>query len=65
MTITKEIIVNENGDPKAVIIPWAQFKEIEETLGLDLEPEVIDQLKKAAAARKAGDDSAYASLDDL
>lgn len=65
MNIHKKVVVDDAGTPQEVIIPWAEFQEIEEMLGLDLEPEVEEQLKKARRARESGETSAYVSLNDL
>ena len=47
MIIHKKVVVDDAGSPQEVIIPWAEFQEIEELLGLDLEPEVAEQLADA------------------
>ena len=61
-TIHKQILVDESGKPKAVQIPWDEFCQIEETLGLDLEPEVVKHLEQI---RRKKVDSDYVSLEDL
>jgi len=63
MEIHKKVVVDDAGIPQEVIIPWAEFKEIEELLGLDIEPEVAEQLEEAK--RESGDASAYVNLNDL
>jgi hypothetical protein len=35
--IRKRIVVDEQGRPREVIISWAQFQELSEALGLDLD----------------------------
>jgi len=35
--IQKKIVVDKHGKPHEVIIPWAQFCEMSEALGLDLD----------------------------
>jgi len=57
MEIHKKVVVDDTGAPKEVIIPWAEFREIEEILGLDLEPGVIDQLEEAKRDREGSGDS--------
>ena len=37
ITITKKIVLDENGEPSEVIIPYQQFVELSEALGLDLD----------------------------
>lgn len=63
MTITKDIVYSENGEPKAVLIPWEKFQEIEKLLGSDLEPEVEEILKQAKVDRSDSDN--YGSFDDI
>jgi len=65
MEIHKKVVVDDAGMPQEVIIPWAEFQEIEEMLGLDLETEVGEQLKEARHARDSGESAAYVSLNDL
>lgn len=65
MEIHKKVVVDDAGTPQEVIIPWAEFQEIEELLGLDIEPEVGEQLADAKRDRENGDASAYVSLNDL
>ncbi len=65
MIIHKKVVVDDAGSPQEVIIPWAEFQEIEELLGLDLEPEVAEQLADAKRDRQSGDASAYVGLDEL
>ena len=63
MTIPKDIVYSESGEPKAVIIPWDKFQEIEELLGADIEPEVEVVLKQAKADR--ANPKNYGSLDEI
>lgn len=63
MTIPKDIVYSESGEPKAVVIPWDKFQEIEELLGADLEPEVEVVLKKAKTEHTNPEN--YGSLDDI
>jgi len=67
MQIHKKVVVDDAGAPQEVIIPWAEFQEIEEVLGLDLEPEVAEHLEdaKRERERESGEASAYVSLDNL
>ena len=65
MNIHKKVVVDDNGTPQEVIIPWSEFLQIEELLGLDLEPEVAEQLEEAKCDRASGEASAYVSLNDL
>ena len=63
MKIHKKIIYDEKGRPAEIIIPWKEYKKIEELLGLDLEEEVKQHLKKAKKERK--DPSAYVNLEEI
>jgi PHD/YefM family antitoxin component YafN of YafNO toxin-antitoxin module len=65
MEIHKKVVIDDAGTPQEVIIPWAEFQQIEELLGLDLEPEVAEQLEEAKRDRASGETSAYVSLNDL
>jgi len=63
--IHKKVVVDDAGSPQEVIIPWAEFQEIEELLGLDLEPGVAEQLADAKRDRQSGDTSAYVGFFEL
>ena len=65
MEIHKKVVVDDTGAPQEVIIPWPEFQEIEELLGLDLEPEVVQQLEQAKHDRENNEASAYVSLNEL
>ena len=63
--IHKKIVTDEKGNPSDVIIPWDEFQEIVELLGLDLDKETVSDLRKARKDREAGKLSAYSDLDDI
>jgi PHD/YefM family antitoxin component YafN of YafNO toxin-antitoxin module len=63
--IHKRIVVDESGEPQEVLIPWKEFKEIEEVLGLDLGAEGVADLEQARRDRAAGTPDAYVDLDDV
>jgi len=63
--IHKKIVNDENGNPSDVIIPWDEFKQIEEILGLDLDEKTIKELRKARNDRGKGDTNDYIPLDDI
>jgi PHD/YefM family antitoxin component YafN of YafNO toxin-antitoxin module len=65
LEIHKRIVVDENGEPQEVLIPWKEFKEIEEALGLDLDAEAVADLEQARSDRAAGKPDAYLDLDDV
>ena len=48
-SIPKKIVVNEQGDPVEVIIPWAAFCEISETFGWDLDENAKADLSETLA----------------
>jgi len=64
-TIHKKIVVDENGDPQEVIIPWDEFRRIEEELGLDLDDEAEGQLSEADADMRSGNSEAFTPFDQL
>jgi len=63
--IHKKLIVNEQGKPMEVIIPFHEFQEIEEMLGLDLSLTELDDLRAAKEDRKNNKKSSYTPLDDV
>ena len=65
MNISKRYIVDENGKPREVVIPIADYKKIEEILGLDLGDEVEKQLREARQDRESGNKEAYIDLDAI
>lgn len=65
ITVHKKIIVDEKGKPTEVIIPWEEYKEIEDILGLDLDKNAIEDLKQAKEDREKGKNDAYVELDSV
>jgi PHD/YefM family antitoxin component YafN of YafNO toxin-antitoxin module len=65
IAIQKKIVVDENGVPQEVIIPWAQFCELSEVLGLDLDEEAMADLRTARADLEKGDTAAFTPLSEL
>ena len=65
MYIDKRYIVDEQGNPKEVIIPLEDFRKIEEILGWDLGKEDIQQLYEAKRDRERGNKEAYIDLDSI
>lgn len=47
MTITHRKVTDEIGNPKEVVIPWEQFVELQEILGLDFSVEEEKELRAA------------------
>jgi hypothetical protein len=65
MDINKKYIVDEQGNPKEVIIPFDDFRKIEELLGWDLDEEAVQQLHEARGDRERGNKEAYVDLDSI
>ncbi len=63
--IRKKIVLDEYGNPAEVIIPYKEFLEIEEIIGLDLEEEVEEQLLRAQKDRALNKKDAYVDLDEI
>ena len=64
MQIHKKLVIDEQGNPQEVIIPWSEFQEIAEILGLDLDDEAIKDLRQARQDRKKGTE-AFIDLEAL
>jgi len=65
IAIQKKIVMDENGVPLEVIIPWAQYCELSEALGLDLDDEAMADLRAAREALNKGDKAAFTPLSEL
>ena len=65
MHINKRYIVDEQGNPKEVVILLEDFRKIEELMGWDLDDEVVDQIRKARSDRDSGDKDAYVDLETI
>jgi len=65
MDINKKYIVDEQGNPKEVIIPVDDFRKIEELLGWDLDEEAVKQLCEARRDREKANKEAYIDLDSI
>ena len=48
-----------------MIIPWVQYQQISEILGLDLDEEAIEDLRQARRDRATKKRDAYLNLDAL
>jgi hypothetical protein len=62
MNINKKYIVDEEGNPKEVVIPLDDYRKIEELLGWDLDDGTIKQLRQAKKDRDSGNKEAYVDL---
>ena len=63
--IQKKIVIDEHGEPLEVIIPWAQFCEISEALGLDFDAGAQAELREAIDDSRARRREAFTPLDEL
>lgn len=63
--IQKKIVVDEHGVPQEVIIPWAQFCELSEALGLDLDATEQGELREALDDSRSRRSEAFTPLDEL
>jgi hypothetical protein len=63
--VHKKIVIDEHGQPLEVIIPWAQFCEMSEALGLDLDPEAEGDLRQARRDWECGARTEFIPLNDL
>jgi len=53
ITVHKKIVLDGKGKPTEVIIPWVEYREIEELLGLDLDKTAIEDIRQARKDREA------------
>jgi PHD/YefM family antitoxin component YafN of YafNO toxin-antitoxin module len=60
--IQRKIVVDERGAPKEAIIPWKQFCEMAETLGLDLDEQAASDLRAARRDLRQGKSGAFVPL---
>ena len=63
ITFHKKIVLDENGIPTDVIIPYKKFLELKKILGLDLEKEVKEHLRQVCDERENFKDELYVELD--
>jgi PHD/YefM family antitoxin component YafN of YafNO toxin-antitoxin module len=62
MNISKRYIVDEEGNPKEVVIPLDDYRKMEELLGWDLDDRTVKQLREAKKDRAKGKKKAYVDL---
>jgi len=63
--IRKKIVVNERGEPQEVIISWAQFREMSEALGFDLDAHAKGDLRATRRDLKKRNSAAFKPLSAL
>ena len=64
-TVHKKLVVDEQGNPTEVIIPWAEIVEIAELLGLDLNEEAVRDLEQARHDRDTDKKEAFLDINTL
>jgi hypothetical protein len=60
--IQKKIVVNERGEPKEAIIPWKQFCEMAEAMGMDLDEEARTDLRATRRDLQQGKTGSFVTL---
>ena len=66
MNIGHQTVVGSDGLPKAAIIPWEVFLEIQHLMeDCKPTPEELEAIREAEADRKAGNQEAFTDLEDL
>jgi PHD/YefM family antitoxin component YafN of YafNO toxin-antitoxin module len=65
LTIHRKLVVDEQGKPQEVILPWEEYLQIEELLGLDLDEAALADLRQAAKDREEGTPGAFVELDSI
>jgi PHD/YefM family antitoxin component YafN of YafNO toxin-antitoxin module len=62
MNINKRYIVDEEGNPKEVVISLDDYRRMEELLGWDLDDKTVKQLREARKDRASGQEEAYLDM---
>ena len=62
IAVQKKIVVDEQGAPIEVILPWATFCNLAETLGLDLDEEAEADLRETRRDLGSGERKAFSPL---
>ena len=60
--ISKKIVVDDDGKPVEVIVPWGAFCEIAEAFGWDLDEEAKTDLRETRADLEAARNDAFIPL---
>ncbi len=63
--IHRKLVIDDKGMPTEVIIPWKEYRQIEELLGLDLDDAACDDLEKAQQDREKRNNKAFVDLDSI
>ena len=66
MSITHQVVIGEDGQPTAVIIPWDVFMKLRELVDVvEATPEELEAIREAEADRREGNDDAFTDLKEL
>jgi PHD/YefM family antitoxin component YafN of YafNO toxin-antitoxin module len=65
IAIHKKIVVDERGKPQSVLIPWEEFCELSEALGLDLDRRAKADLRATRRDLKRRKTTAFKTLSEL
>jgi PHD/YefM family antitoxin component YafN of YafNO toxin-antitoxin module len=63
--IVKKLVINERGTPVEVILSWKTFRQIAETLGLDLNAEAKADLRETRRDLAKRNRKAFVPLSSL
>lgn len=63
--IVKKVVVNKQGTPVEVILPWKTFRQIAEALGLDLDGEAKLDLRETRRDLAKRNRKAFVPLSSL
>ena len=65
IAIHKKIVVDEHGKPQSVLIPWQEFCELSEALGLDLDKRAKADLRATRRDLKRRQTTAFKPLSEI
>jgi len=65
MRINKKYIVDEQGNPREVVISYEDFLRIWEILSSDLDDEAVNDLRQARSDRESGRKDQYVELEAI
>ena len=63
--VPKKIVVNDRGAPLEVIIAWADYQDLAERLGWDLDANEAGELQEAIQDWRNGNHDAFVPLSEL
>jgi len=64
-TLHKKIYYDAKGKPAEVMLPWHEYQEMAELLGLDLDTTTKNNLRQAKKDRTSGNLQAYQTLGSI